>query len=45
VVLVATPNDPDPRLEPPARPRATDCCGGGCSPCIFEVYESELERY
>jgi hypothetical protein len=38
-------SNPDPRPEPPARPRATDCCGGGCSPCIFEVYEIELERY
>jgi len=45
VVVVATPNDFDPRPEPPTRPLATDCCGGGCSPCIFEIYESELERY
>lgn len=32
-------------MEPPIRPDDSDCCGSGCSPCIFEVYEEQLRRY
>jgi len=35
----------DPRPVPPARPDPEDCCGGGCSPCIFEQYDEAMERY
>ena len=35
----------DPMPEPPARPGAGDCCGGGCNPCIFDLYEQDLARY
>ena len=45
VELVATLDETDPRPQPPARPHAMDCCGGGCCPCVFDLYEQELERY
>ena len=35
----------DPAPEPPARPKASDCCRGGCVPCVFEIYDDELARY
>jgi hypothetical protein len=43
-------NDPsihpdDPRPVPPARPLPEDCCQSGCSPCVFDMYQQELERY
>ena len=36
---------PDPQPRPPQQPALEDCCLGGCSPCIFELYEDALERY
>jgi hypothetical protein len=41
----ATTDDDDPRPEPPAPPDADACCGSGCSPCVFDVYEDARERY
>jgi len=38
-----TPDDPPPR--PPVEPDPGDCCGEGCVPCIFDLYEEALERY
>lgn len=35
----------DPRPEPPERPGDDDCCRSGCDPCIFDLYQEELERY
>lgn len=26
-------------------PELEDCCGRGCTPCVFDVYEAALERY
>ena len=23
----------------------SECCRGGCDPCIFDLYEEELARY
>jgi hypothetical protein len=42
-----TPQAPadDPRPQPPTEPALEDCCRGGCSPCVFELYEEALERY
>ncbi|CEM18378.1 unnamed protein product [Vitrella brassicaformis CCMP3155] len=31
--------------EPPEKPDPDDCCGSGCSPCIFDIYYTELEDY
>lgn len=36
-------NDPPP--TPPVEPDAGDCCGEGCVPCIFDIYEAALQRY
>ncbi|MES2026603.1 MAG: oxidoreductase-like domain-containing protein [Pseudomonadota bacterium] len=30
---------------PPVRPDNDECCHGGCEPCIFDLYELEMERY
>ncbi|XP_005105174.1 NADH-cytochrome b5 reductase-like [Aplysia californica] len=28
--------------EPPERPLDSDCCGNGCVPCVFDIYEEEV---
>jgi hypothetical protein len=38
-------SDNDPRPLPPERPAADDCCKGSCERCVFDVYDSALERY
>ena len=30
---------------PPERPLPSDCCDGGCTRCVHDVYADELERY
>lgn len=35
----------DPPPLPPDKPDPMDCCGGGCVSCVFDVYETRLERY
>jgi hypothetical protein len=35
----------DPRPVPPERPLPADCCGGGCDPCVFDLYAEALEAY
>ncbi|MDA3914092.1 putative toxin-antitoxin system toxin component, PIN family [Oleiagrimonas sp.] len=35
----------DVRPQPPEKPLPSDCCGGGCIPCILDVHEDELEAY
>ena len=29
----------------PEEPLPSDCCGSGCSPCVFDVYEKELQSW
>ncbi|MFC5741752.1 oxidoreductase-like domain-containing protein [Dyella tabacisoli] len=29
----------------PIEPDIADCCGEGCVPCIYDLYEEALERY
>jgi hypothetical protein len=36
---------PDPAPQPPVEPALEDCCGSGCTPCIFDLYEDACERY
>jgi hypothetical protein len=36
---------PDLPPQPPDKPSPSDCCGGGCARCVFDVYEDALERY
>ena len=35
----------DPRPTPPERPDDSECCRSGCDPCIFDLYQQELEQY
>ena len=42
--MVDPPED-DPPPVPPVRPENDECCGGGCVPCIFDLYEEARERY
>ena len=35
----------DPRPEPPEQPDDSECCRSGCDPCIFDLYQQELEAY
>jgi len=37
--------DPDPRPQPPREPALEECCGTGCVPCVFDVYNQALDRY
>lgn len=41
---VAAPHD-DPPPTPPVEPALEDCCGSGCVPCIFDIYQQQRERY
>lgn len=29
----------------PEKPSESDCCGSGCNPCVFDVYEKLLENF
>ncbi|XP_072367429.1 NADH-cytochrome b5 reductase-like isoform X1 [Scyliorhinus torazame] len=29
----------------PQEPMPTQCCGSGCKPCVFDIYERELEQW
>lgn len=33
------------RPVPPERPDNGDCCHSGCDPCVFDLYEEEMEQY
>ena len=35
----------DPAPTEPVLPDLEACCGSGCNPCIFDVYEAARERY
>lgn len=39
------PPDHDPRPRPPAPEDYDACCGSGCDPCIFDLYDQAVERY
>lgn len=41
----APPVDPDPMPLPPRQPELDECCGSGCDPCVFDIYDAALERY
>lgn len=32
-------------MKQPIEPSKEDCCNSGCNPCIFDVYEKQLEKY
>ena len=31
--------------EPPEEPLQSDCCGTGCTPCVFDIYQADLDRW
>jgi len=31
--------------EPPEKPQDSDCCGTGCIPCVFDIYEEEMSKW
>ncbi|MCW9051297.1 MAG: oxidoreductase-like domain-containing protein [Motiliproteus sp.] len=35
----------DTLLEKPTRPEDWECCGGGCSPCVWDNYYADMERW
>lgn len=35
----------DPRPLPPEQPGDDECCRSGCDPCIFDLYQRELQQY
>jgi predicted AlkP superfamily pyrophosphatase or phosphodiesterase len=39
------PADDDPPPEPPVQPSSEDCCQGGCTHCVFDLYDEAMERY
>ena len=41
--LAADDNDPPPPA--PVLPDLDECCGQGCEPCIFDLYEAAQERH
>jgi hypothetical protein len=43
--MTATPADDDPPPQPPPCPDDGACCGNGCDPCIFDLYDIEHHRY
>lgn len=30
---------------PPDKPEPYECCGSGCSPCVYDYYYEELEKW
>ena len=44
-MTLPSPADDDPRPVEPQPPNLEDCCGNGCDPCIFDLYDAERERY
>jgi len=30
---------------PPREPAPEECCGKGCTPCVYDLYDAALERY
>ena len=31
--------------DPPVEPLPSDCCDTGCSPCVMDIYQDELETW
>ena len=32
-------------MEEPQPPEPGECCGSGCSPCVWDLYYDKLEKY
>ncbi|MGB0132301.1 oxidoreductase-like domain-containing protein [Dokdonella sp.] len=35
----------DPRPQKPAEPDPLDCCGSGCTRCVFDIHDEAVQRY
>jgi hypothetical protein len=35
----------DPMPVPPQQPELEACCGDGCNPCIFDLYDLAMDDY
>ncbi|WP_373996679.1 oxidoreductase-like domain-containing protein [Duganella sp. 1224] len=35
----------DPKPQPPTPPAPGDCCHSGCTYCVEDLYQEELDRY
>jgi len=35
----------DPCPQPPEPPLASDCCNGGCDPCVYDSHAEEMDAY
>ena len=31
--------------DPPEEPLPSDCCGGGCVPCVMDIYQEQLKQW
>ena len=31
--------------EPPTKPLDSDCCGNGCTPCVYDIYDEEVAQW
>ena len=38
-------NRPYNSADKPERPADDDCCGGGCSPCVWDIYNARLDSW
>ena len=38
-------NPADPRPLAPVAPDLEACCGNGCDPCIFDLYDLAMDEY
>ncbi len=43
--MTTEPADPDPMPQPPPQPDLEACCGNGCDPCIFDLYDLAKDEY
>jgi len=32
-------------VRKPEKPLPTDCCGTGCSRCVYDIYVEQLKKY
>jgi hypothetical protein len=35
----------DPQPQAPLAPADNECCGNGCEPCVWTLYQQALEAY
>jgi hypothetical protein len=44
-IVAALAPEREPKPVPPPPPGPDDCCHSGCTWCVFDLYQEELERY